>query len=154
VVDHGLPQRCEPGPTWPPGTPGGEEFPYSVKRAEDLCAIGSQTPSTCVHLFVLTRTLCAAGPLRPITCRTTLEHALHHRGLRGECHRAWGTVAACLLRICMQSAAANGKAFSAVFQSDDLAPGMQRTLVILVSISLGHVPALCSYGDQLVRWRH
>jgi hypothetical protein len=64
------------------------------------------------------------------------------------------TVAACLLRICMQSAAANGKAFSAVFQSDDLAPGMQRTLVILVSISLGHVPALCSYGDQLVRWRH
>jgi hypothetical protein len=37
----------------------------------------------------------------------------------------------------MQSAAANGKAFSAVFQSDDLAPGMQRTLVILVSISLG-----------------
>jgi hypothetical protein len=50
---------------------------------------------------------------------------------------AWGTVAACLLRICMQSAAANGKAFSAVFQSDDLAPGMQRTLVILVSISLG-----------------
>jgi hypothetical protein len=47
VVDHGLPQRCEPGPTWPPGTPGGEEFPYSVKRAEDLCAIGSPTPSTC-----------------------------------------------------------------------------------------------------------
>ena len=137
MVDHGLPQRCEPGPTWPPGTPGGEEFPYSVKRAEDLCAIGSPTPSTCAHQSVLTRTLCAAGPLRPITCRTTLEHALHHRGLRGECHRAWGTVAACLLRICMQSAAANGKAFSAVFQSDDLAPGMQRTLVILVSISLG-----------------
>jgi hypothetical protein len=31
------------------------------------------------------------------------------------------TVAACLMRIYMQSAAANGKAFSAVFQSDDLA---------------------------------
>jgi hypothetical protein len=31
VVDHGLPQRGELAPTWP-GTPGGEEFPYSVKR--------------------------------------------------------------------------------------------------------------------------
>jgi hypothetical protein len=61
--------RGELAPTWP-GTPGGEEFPYSVKRpAEDLCAIGSQsgsqTPSTCVRLSVLTRTLCAAVQLRP-----------------------------------------------------------------------------------------
>jgi hypothetical protein len=30
VVDHGLPHG-ELAPTWP-GTPGGEEFPYSVKR--------------------------------------------------------------------------------------------------------------------------
>jgi hypothetical protein len=33
-------------------------------------------------------------------------------------------VAAWPMRICIQSAAANAKAFSAVFQSDDLAPGM------------------------------
>jgi hypothetical protein len=32
-------------------------------------------------------------------------------------------VAACPMRICIQSPAANGKAFCAVLQPDDLAPG-------------------------------
>jgi hypothetical protein len=69
--------RGELAPTWPE-TPGGEEFPYSVKRppktyVRSAANLGARRhPPACAYPYSLGRCAQRYSSAR-ITCRTTLE---------------------------------------------------------------------------------
>jgi hypothetical protein len=78
VVGHGLPQRGEPGPDMAgPGRRAVRNFlTPSSARQRPMCDREPIWEPDAIHLRAPIRThsdAVRAGPLRPITCRTTLD---------------------------------------------------------------------------------